>query len=113
MRTHFMPITSRRVRVMKSLLFSIALLLGWPQSAAQAEVFERMLSNGLKVIVKEDHRAPVVVQQIWYKAGSMDENIGATGIAHVLEHMMFKGTQDVPAGGFSRRVAGAGGGGGG
>ena len=49
-------------------------------SAAQAEVFEKTLGNGLKVIVQEDHRAPVVVQQIWYRAGSMDEQIGR---AHV------------------------------
>ncbi len=94
---------------MRACLFYLTLLLGWPQTAAQAEVFERTLTNGLKVIVKEDHRAPVVVQQIWYKAGSMDENIGVTGIAHVLEHMMFKGTKAVPAGEFSRRIAAAGG----
>lgn len=74
-----------------------------------AEVFERQLPNGLKVVVKEDHRAPVVVQQIWYKAGSMDESTGTTGVAHVLEHMMFKGTRSVPAGEFSRRIAAAGG----
>ena len=90
-------------------IYFIALWLGWSQVAAQAQVFERMLPNGLKVIVKEDHRAPVVVQQIWYKAGSMDENTGTTGIAHVLEHMMFKGTHDVPAGEFSKRIAAAGG----
>lgn len=94
---------------MKSILFYIVLLLGCSQSFAQAEVFERTLSNGLKVIVKEDHRAPVIVQQIWYKAGSMDERTGTTGIAHVLEHMMFKGTKAVPAGEFSRRIAAAGG----
>nr|WP_242007087.1 pitrilysin family protein [Candidatus Nitrotoga sp. AM1P] len=76
---------------------------------AQAEVFEKTLSNGLKVIVKEDHRAPVIVQQIWYRAGSMDENIGVTGIAHVLEHMMFKGTKNVPVGQFSKRISAAGG----
>jgi zinc protease len=76
---------------------------------AQAEVFEKTLSNGLKVIVKEDHRAPTVVQQIWYRAGSMDEKTGATGVAHVLEHMMFKGTKSVPVGEFSRRIAAAGG----
>ncbi|MEO8333122.1 MAG: pitrilysin family protein, partial [Gallionella sp.] len=63
----------------------------------------------LKVIVKEDHRAPVIVQQIWYKAGSMDERTGTTGVAHVLEHMMFKGTKEVPAGEFSKRIAAAGG----
>ncbi|MCR4305040.1 MAG: insulinase family protein [Gallionella sp.] len=94
---------------MRAYLLYITLLFGWWQAGAQAEVFERTLSNGLKVIVKEDHRAPVVVQQIWYKAGSMDENVGTTGIAHVLEHMMFKGTQDVPAGEFSKRIAAAGG----
>ncbi|MGC2165688.1 MAG: pitrilysin family protein [Gallionella sp.] len=79
------------------------------QGHAHAEVFERTLQNGLKVIVKEDHRAPVIVQQIWYKAGSMDEITGKTGIAHVLEHMMFKGTKAVPAGEFSKRIAAAGG----
>jgi zinc protease len=76
---------------------------------SQAEVFEKTLSNGLKVIVKEDHRAPVLVQQIWYRAGSMDESTGTTGIAHVLEHMMFKGTKTVPKGEFSKRIAAAGG----
>lgn len=91
---------------MRAGLFFIALLLG---GAAHAEVFERTLANGLKVIVKEDHRAPVIVQQVWYKAGSMDERTGVTGIAHVLEHMMFKGTKTVPAGEFSRRIAAAGG----
>lgn len=93
---------------MRAVLLYILLLLGWSHSAAQAEVFERTLANGLKVVVKEDHRAPVVVQQIWYKAGSMDESTGTTGVAHVLEHMMFKGTKAVPAGEFSKRIAAAG-----
>ena len=78
-------------------------------TSAQAEIFEKTLANGLKVIVKEDHRAPVIVQQIWYKAGSMDERTGTTGVAHVLEHMMFKGTKTVPMGEFSKRIAAAGG----
>jgi len=94
---------------MRAYLFCIALSLCGLHATAQAEVFERTLKNGLKVIVKEDHRAPVVVQQIWYKAGSMDERTGVTGIAHVLEHLMFKGTQTVPAGEFSKRIAAAGG----
>jgi zinc protease len=76
---------------------------------APADTFERVLGNGLKVVVKEDHRAPVVVQQIWYRVGSMDELTGKTGIAHALEHMMFKGTRDVPPGEFSSRIAAAGG----
>jgi len=76
---------------------------------AHADIFEQTLRNGLKVIVKEDHRAPVVVQQIWYRVGSMDELTGKTGIAHALEHMMFKGTKSVPPGEFSARIAAAGG----
>ena len=94
---------------MKRFLFCVTLLSGLIQATAQAEVFEKTLSNGLKVIVKEDRRAPVIVQQIWYKAGSMDEITGKTGIAHAFEHMMFKGTKTVPAGEFSKRIAAAGG----
>ena len=59
---------------------------------------ERTLANGLRVIVKADRRAPVVVDLVWYRVGSIDEMNGATGVAHVLEHMMFKGTQDGRAG---------------
>jgi zinc protease len=76
---------------------------------AHAEVFEKTLHNGLRVVVKEDHRAPVVVQEVWYHVGSMDEWTGKTGVAHALEHMMFKGTRSVPAGEFSKRIAAAGG----
>jgi len=67
------------------------------------------LANGLRVIVQEDHRAPVVLTQVWYRVGSADEPPGLTGISHVLEHMMFKGTPTVPVGEFSRLVAYAGG----
>ena len=70
---------------------------------------EHTLANGLRVIVKEDHRAPTVVHMVWYRAGSMDEVSGTTGVAHVLEHMMFKGTKTVKSGEFSRRIAAAGG----
>jgi len=77
--------------------------------SVHAEVFEKTLANGLKVIVKEDHRAPVAVQQVWYRAGSIDERVGKTGVAHALEHMMFKGTKAVPAGDFSKQIAAAGG----
>jgi zinc protease len=69
----------------------------------------KTFANGMKIIVKEDHRSPVVVSMLWYKAGSMDEPAGQTGVAHVLEHMMFKGTKTVPAGRFSRTIAEAGG----
>jgi zinc protease len=93
---------------MRIYLIVIALLLQL-SSVARAEVHEKTLSNGLRVVVKEDHRAPVLVQQIWYRAGSMDEVTGTTGVAHLLEHMMFKGTKNVPAGQFSKRIAEAGG----
>ena len=76
---------------------------------ATAAIQEFKLGNGMKVIVQEDHRAPVVVSQVWYRAGSLDEVNGKTGVAHVLEHMMFKGTKQIPAGQFSRLVAAAGG----
>jgi zinc protease len=86
------------------------LLLVWLlAAAAHADVFEKTLHNGLKVIVKEDHRAPIVVQQVWYRVGSMDETTGKTGVSHALEHMMFKGTKSVPAGQFSKIIADAGG----
>ena len=94
---------------MRTVLVYILLFLGLSFNAAQAGVFEHTLANGLRVIVKEDHRAPVVVQQIWYKVGSIDESTGTTGVAHALEHMMFKGTKTVPAGEFSKRIAAAGG----
>jgi zinc protease len=78
-------------------------------TAAHAEPRELTLANGLRLIIKEDHRAPTVVQQVWYRAGSMDESPGTTGVAHVLEHMMFKGTRSVGPEEFSRIVAEAGG----
>ena len=70
-----------------------------------AQVHEYKLDNGMKVLVKEDHRAPVVVSQIWYKVGASYEHNGITGVSHVLEHMMFKGTPKYPAGEFSRVIA--------
>ena len=88
-------------------LYAVAMMLA--SSAAFANPHEYTLANGLKLIVKEDHRSPVVVSQIWYRAGSIDELNGVTGVAHVLEHMMFKGTKKVPNGEFSKRIAAAGG----
>jgi zinc protease len=79
----------------------------YAQTPPQAQEF--MLANGMKIIVKEDHRAPTVAQMIWYKVGSVDEVNGATGVAHALEHMMFKGTKNLKTGEFSRRVAALGG----
>lgn len=70
-----------------------------------ADVSEFELDNGLKLIVKEDHRAPVVVSQVWYKVGSSYEHNGITGISHVLEHMMFKETKNLKPNEFSQIIA--------
>jgi zinc protease len=80
-----------------------------PAAFAAAPVQEFTLTNGLKVLVRQDRRAPVVVSQIWYKVGSSYESSGLTGISHLLEHMMFKGTSIVPGGEFSRIIAANGG----
>ncbi|MEE9331241.1 MAG: pitrilysin family protein [Methylophilaceae bacterium] len=76
---------------------------------AEASVEEFTLKNGMKILVQEDHRSPVVVSQVWYRAGALDEVNGKTGVAHVLEHMMFKGTKKIKTGQFSRLIAAAGG----
>jgi len=80
-------------------------------SFSQIEKFthETTLSNGLKVIVKEDHRSPTVAHMVWYRTGAIDETSGTTGVAHVLEHMMFKGTKNIGPGVFSKQVAALGG----
>jgi zinc protease len=88
-------------------LLSLAMLLSMAVQAEPAQEF--MLANGMKVVVKEDHRAPTVAHMVWYKVGSMDEVNGDTGVAHALEHMMFKGTKILKPGEFSARVAALGG----
>lgn len=77
--------------------------------AAPADIADQVtdftLENGLQVVVIEDHRAPVVVHMLWYRAGSSDEPAGVSGIAHFLEHLLFKQTKTLEAGEFSRVVA--------
>ncbi|WP_341887644.1 pitrilysin family protein [Variovorax sp. YR752] len=86
-----------------------------PASAASASAAaapgpqQFTLANGMTVIVQPDRRSPTAVQMVWVRVGSMDEVDGVSGVAHVLEHMLFKGTKTVPAGEFSRRVAALGG----
>ncbi|UCC56769.1 MAG: insulinase family protein [Gammaproteobacteria bacterium] len=82
-----------------------ALLFGCQTVLATGSVHEYQLDNGLKLIVKEDHRAPVVVSQVWYRVGASYEHDGITGISHVLEHMMFKGTKNHAPGEFSRIIS--------
>src|SRR5688572_33385303 len=71
---------------------------------AAAEPHEYLLSNGMKVLLVEMPKAPVVTVQIWYKVGSRNEVMGRAGLSHMLEHMMFKGTERYPKGTFSRLI---------
>ncbi len=90
---------------MKIYLGCIALFLSSTfitPAVAQSATTEFSLDNGLKVIVREDHRAPIVVSQLWYKVGSSYESPGSTGLAHALEHMMFKGSSKLGPGESSR-----------
>ncbi|UOA07911.1 pitrilysin family protein [Methylobacter sp. S3L5C] len=87
------------------LLCTVLMCLPAFAGSAETKVFEHTLTNGLKVLVKEDHRSPVAVSQVWYKVGSSYEPGGITGISHMLEHMMFKGTDKHPAGEFSRIIS--------
>jgi len=76
---------------------------------AGAQVTEAKLANGLQIVVIEDHRAPVVTHMVWYRNGSADDPLGKSGIAHFLEHLMFKGTQNHPQGQFCELIANLGG----
>jgi zinc protease len=95
---------SRALRPLAA-LFASFLLLG---SSAEGRVFDPTtftLANGLQVVVVENHSAPIATHMVWYRVGAADEPWGKSGIAHFLEHLMFKGTPTHPAGEFSRLVA--------
>ncbi len=91
---------------MRILLLTFLSLLSCP---IFSEVQKFKLDNGLTILVKEDHRAPIVVSMVWYGVGSADEPGGITGVSHVLEHLMFKGTKKYPSGVFSKKIAAIGG----
>ena len=98
-------------RFAASFFFALALMAAFSGMGARAQTTvtsERpatfTLSNGMQVVVIPDHRTPVVTQMIWYKVGSADETPGKSGLAHFLEHLMFKGTATHPAGEFSQTV---------
>jgi zinc protease len=96
---------SRGALVFMAALVAVLAPLSVPVQAGLFNPKTFYLDNGLQVVLIEDHRAPVVTQMIWYKAGSADEPRGKSGIAHFLEHLMFKGTVDVPSGEFSAIVS--------
>jgi len=93
---------------MRSILILLGVLVTH-LAAAGSQVHEKVLDNGLKVLMKPDHRAPIITSQVWYKVGSSYEHGGVTGISHVLEHMMFgmtfKGSKRLAPGEFSHIIA--------
>jgi len=92
------------------LLFLFSPLLSLPVGAAPFAPLHRAdFDNGVHLVVEEDHSAPVAMVQVWLKVGGRDEVPGKTGLAHVFEHMMFKGSKKLAAGEFSRRIAAMGG----
>ena len=92
------------IKLLSGILLSMSAFIATAPVMAN-QISEKILGNGLKVIVKPDHRAPVVVSQVWYKVGSSYESGGTTGVSHVLEHMMFKGTKKYPGDEFNKIVA--------
>src|ERR1700694_5268684 len=95
-------------------VIAMAVLLCSPLQAPAAQSAppapqSRTLANGLKVVVIEDHAAPVAQVHIWYRFGALDETPGKTGLAHALEHMMFRGTHDLSSAGLDDMTARLGG----
>ena len=108
-RTRIFSDRAAMVRQAVWLLLGLWVLDGSSALAAWQSVERFTLSNGMTLIVKPDHRAPTAVHMLWVRVGAMDEVDGTSGVAHLLEHMMFKGTPGVKPGDFSRRVAALGG----
>ncbi len=103
-----------RVRVSLSTLLAFTMMLAFAHDTLAAQTTERRaseftLSNGMQVVVVPDHRAPVVTHMVWYRVGAADEPPGVSGIAHFLEHLMFKSTEKIASGEFSRIVSRMGG----
>ncbi|MCJ7785444.1 MAG: insulinase family protein [Desulfobacterales bacterium] len=94
---------SRTTTILLSLFLSL-LFTTISEAGLKENVFETVLPNGLKVILLENHKAPLVTFQVWYRVGSRNEAWGKTGLSHMLEHMMFKGTERVGPEEFSRTI---------
>lgn len=95
------------MKTFQSLVTAFFILFAFHAHALQAE--EHTLDNGLKILLVEDHKSPTATFQIWYRVGSRNENIGKTGLSHLLEHMMFKGTRKFGPKTFSQTIKRAGG----
>jgi zinc protease len=90
----------RSLLLLLSIIFSVSI----SEAGLKENVFETALPNGLKVLLLENHKAPLVTFQVWYRVGSRNESWGKTGLSHMLEHMMFKGTKKVGPEEFSRII---------
>ena len=98
------------MKLLRALIaFAVPALIAGGSLADDDQVTTFTLDNGMDVIVVEDHRAPVVLHQVWYKVGSADEPAGASGVAHFLEHLLFKATETLESGEFSAVVSANGG----
>ena len=95
------------INIVISLLFAVGVEAA--TGPGKPPIFQHTLANGLEIIVKPDHRSPVAAVMVWYRAGSIDEVNGRTGIAHLLEHMMFQGTETVAPGDHARKISATGG----
>src|SRR5689334_25276655 len=105
-----LPGLPRRAAFALAALFALALLWNIPPAAAgifNAETFT--LDNGLQIVVIPNHRAPVVTHMVWYKVGAAEEVAGHSGVAHFLEHLMFKGSEGLKPGEFSKKIRALGG----
>jgi predicted Zn-dependent peptidase len=94
------------MKTITSFVIALALLVAAPARAAEAPsaIREHTLANGLRILMCEDHKAPVVAVQVWYQVGSKDERPGLTGSSHLLEHMMFQGAAKYGPGEFDRQL---------
>src|SRR5688500_3987656 len=92
-------------RCFSALIFVLFLLAASSQNSLSATVQEFILENGLKVLLLEDHKSPAVTFQVWYRVGSRNEKDGKSGLAHFLEHMLFKGTPTTGPEEYSRIIA--------
>ena len=95
--------------ILPALALSYFLAAGFAQADPLFKADTFYLDNGMEAVVLENHRAPVVSHMVWYKTGGIDDKTGKGGTAHLLEHLMFKGTKKVPDGAFSKIVARRGG----
>lgn len=94
----------KRIGKFPVLFFSCFMLISLSDAAVKDQVYEKVLPNGLKVILLENHTAPLVTFQVWYRVGSRNEEWGKTGLSHMLEHMMFKGTEKIAPEEFSKII---------